>query len=241
MRILSFDTSTPNLYACLAEDQTIQIEQTIICNPLDRQFAASLIMPTLSTLLEKAHWQKKDIEAIAVGTGPGSFTGARIAVVTARTLCQALNLPLLGINRFQCYAFTERVRNFPSAMILEAGKKQYFCAHIHNDICDFDSASAMNTVHLSEDQLLNCVRDFKYVYMEKSATIARETSELIANNWHLMPDLINPAITQVQIASQTLQFYRQPTDLAKFNYKQIKPLYIQGASITIKSAKQSVN
>jgi hypothetical protein len=126
-------------------------------------------------------------------------------------------------------------------MILEAGKKQYFCAHIDGNICDFGSASTMTTFHLAEDKLFNCVKDFEDVYIEKSATIARENSGVIPTNWHFLPDLINPAITQAQLASQTLQSYEEAIDLAKFAYKQIKPLYIQGASITIKSAKQLVD
>ena len=96
MRILSFNTSTANLHACLLQGDSIAAKKTIVCSPEDRQFAASLIIPTIKDILSEANWHKSDLEAIIVGIGPGSFTGIRIAVVTARTLCQALNLPCLA-------------------------------------------------------------------------------------------------------------------------------------------------
>src|ERR1700722_16851606 len=113
MRTLSFDASTANLYVCLIDADNVLAEQILICNPDDRQFAASLIIPALADLYKQAGWRKADTELIVVGIGPGSFTGTRIAVVMARTLAQSLNFPLLGINRFECYAFNEQIKIFP--------------------------------------------------------------------------------------------------------------------------------
>ncbi len=48
-------------------------------------------------------WQ--DLSFLAVAIGPGSFTGTRLGVVTARTLAQQLNLPLIGISSFAAFAW----------------------------------------------------------------------------------------------------------------------------------------
>ena len=111
MRILSFDTSTANLYACLTEQEKIIAEQTLICDK-GPAICCFIYYAGLDQLFEKSDWHKARLEVIAVGIGPGSFTGTRVAVVTGRTLCQALNFPLLGINRFQCYAFKEQIGVF---------------------------------------------------------------------------------------------------------------------------------
>ncbi|HEY9648681.1 MAG TPA: tRNA (adenosine(37)-N6)-threonylcarbamoyltransferase complex dimerization subunit type 1 TsaB [Chroococcidiopsis sp.] len=51
-----------------------------------------------------------ELAFLAIATGPGSFTGTRIGVVTARTLAQQFNLPLFGISSLAAYAYGERSR-----------------------------------------------------------------------------------------------------------------------------------
>ncbi len=249
MRILSFNASTPNLHACLAEGSNIVAEQIIVCdsdnnktsakNTKSRQFAASLIIPAIADLLKKANWSKSSIEAIVVGIGPGSFTGIRIAVVTARTLAQALSLPLLGINEFECYAFREQIKEFPTAIALNAGKKQYYCAHIHsgssllNEIDNKVSKQHVNwhmTTHYgAEENFHSHLTDFKQVLM------LSETPSLNA------PGPVNQAANQAILAHNRLEQIAQSSEpLDKiFPYHLVKPLYIRNASITISSVEKA--
>jgi tRNA threonylcarbamoyl adenosine modification protein YeaZ len=229
MRILSFNTSTSNLYACLADGSTILAEKAIICNNEDRQFAASLIIPTLSGLLSEVGWNKSDLKAIVVGIGPGSFTGIRIAVVTARTLCQALNLPLLGINEFECYAFKEQIAEYPYAIAVDAGKNQYYCAHLNQGYPSSlpNLNPAINQVkwemtyhYLNEQDSHSHFADFKQVLKLPSQSANGTT---------------NQAIDQALIADFWLAEAEQlKQDLSEiFPYHIVKPLYIRNASITI--------
>ncbi len=232
MRILSFDTSTADLYACLVDGEHVLSEQIIISNPDQRQFAASSIIPTLASLLEQTGWQKDDIEVIVVGTGPGTFTGTRIAVVTARTLSQSLNLPLLGINRFECYAFNEQIKEFPSIIVLAAGKKQYFCSKSTRDATLLDFSWTMITNYFTEENLLSYLQDYKHIYIENEAASMLS----ISSQWRLLSDLPNPAIIQARLADQRLNILARPADCNDFSYQSVKPLYIRNASVTIKPA-----
>ena len=55
----------------------------------------------ISEALKKIKLNPNDLDAIAVGKGPGSYTGLRIGVAAAKGLCFALNIPLIGINSLQ--------------------------------------------------------------------------------------------------------------------------------------------
>ncbi len=55
---------------------------------------AQIVLPLIDELLQKHHLQLKDIKAIEVKTGPGSFTGIRVGVAIANTLGMILNIPL---------------------------------------------------------------------------------------------------------------------------------------------------
>lgn len=58
----------------------------------------------IESLLEEAGYAFKDLEAVAVSMGPGSYTGLRIGVSTAKGLCYALDLPLLAVNTLDAMA-----------------------------------------------------------------------------------------------------------------------------------------
>jgi len=65
----------------------------------------------LAEFLQPQRWA--NVRCIAVATGPGSFTGTRIGVVTARTLAQQLNLPLYGISSLEAIAHHTYQHQFP--------------------------------------------------------------------------------------------------------------------------------
>ncbi|HEY9791419.1 MAG TPA: tRNA (adenosine(37)-N6)-threonylcarbamoyltransferase complex dimerization subunit type 1 TsaB [Candidatus Obscuribacterales bacterium] len=102
MRTLSFDTSAGSLHVCLLEDRTVVHEQKL--DPgADRQQVASSLMPEVDKAFGEVGWPKRSLDLLVVGVGPGSFTGVRVAVVTARTLAQALQLPLIGVSLLETY------------------------------------------------------------------------------------------------------------------------------------------
>ncbi len=112
MRILSFDTSSSCLSVAIAENGLILAEANIDGNrdgesraKADRQESVSLLLPTIDKLTRDLGLKKQDYNAVVIGVGPGGFTGVRVAVVTGRTLAQALNLPLIGINSLETASY----------------------------------------------------------------------------------------------------------------------------------------
>lgn len=99
MAILAFDTAT---YMCSVAFK--KKEAWFEKNHLAPQAHMEKLLPSVSSCLKKAKLNKKDIEKIVVGLGPGSFTGVRIGVATARGLAQALGVPLVGVSTLDCLA-----------------------------------------------------------------------------------------------------------------------------------------
>jgi tRNA threonylcarbamoyladenosine biosynthesis protein TsaB len=89
-------------------------------------------------LLKEAAWRPADVQLICVTTGPGSFTGLRIGVVTAKTLSYAIGAPLVGLNTLAVLA--AGVPPSPARLwtILDAQRKELFAAcferHSINDV-----------------------------------------------------------------------------------------------------------
>jgi tRNA threonylcarbamoyladenosine biosynthesis protein TsaB len=101
MTILCCDTSTEYAVFALADRAGSVIASLAFAHERDlsRRFFASL-----DSLLGGAGIRFDTLSALAVGIGPGSFTGVRVAVSTMRTLAQVKKLPLVGFGTLECYA-----------------------------------------------------------------------------------------------------------------------------------------
>lgn len=99
MNILALDTSHGACSAAVVRDGEIfsAYEQR------SREHA-EVIMPMIAQVLDEASLGYEALGAIAVTTGPGSFTGVRVGVSTARGLALATSLPLIGVNSLEVMA-----------------------------------------------------------------------------------------------------------------------------------------
>lgn len=77
-------------------------------DPGQRPGHARRLMPLAAQLLERAGWDWSDIQRIVVGQGPGTFTGLRIGIATARALAQSLVIPLTGVSTLESLALGHR-------------------------------------------------------------------------------------------------------------------------------------
>lgn len=100
-RILAFDTSAAHCAAALLESDAVYGEALL---PMARGQAEAL-MPLLEDTLASRGRVWGDLDAIAVGVGPGNFTGIRIGVSAARGLALSLGIPAIGVSTFDLMAF----------------------------------------------------------------------------------------------------------------------------------------
>jgi len=93
MLVLGIDTATLVCSVALADSEKIIGEYSLNIKKTHSQ----RLMPLIADLIQDSHLDRESLEGIAVTSGPGSFTGIRIGVATARGLAQGLKLPLVGV------------------------------------------------------------------------------------------------------------------------------------------------
>ena len=97
--VLAFDTSGPHCAACLLlQDQVFLRQEDMAKGQAER------LMPLLEELLAEAGIGWPDLTLLAVGTGPGNFTGVRIAVAAARGLALGRGIPAIGVTTLEALA-----------------------------------------------------------------------------------------------------------------------------------------
>lgn len=99
-RLLAFDTSTSSLAVAVTLGGRVLAERNIYA---ERNHSAFLVT-AISECLAEAGLAKGELSGIAVGVGPGSYTGTRIAVTTAKTLAWSLKLPVYGVSSLAALA-----------------------------------------------------------------------------------------------------------------------------------------
>jgi len=99
--ILALDTATLVSSVALAAPDRLLAELTL----QTKKTHSERLMPHIEQLLALADADKADIGAVAVSIGPGSFTGLRIGLATAKALAYALRIPLVGVPTLAALAF----------------------------------------------------------------------------------------------------------------------------------------
>ncbi len=100
MRILAIETSGSVGSVAIWEDGATVREESFQRGLVH----GKALLPTIARLLEQAGWEKTSLGLIAVSQGPGSYTGVRVGVATAKALAYALGCPILGVSTMDALA-----------------------------------------------------------------------------------------------------------------------------------------
>ncbi len=93
MLVLALDTATAAVTVAVSEgERTLAVSTTV-----DARRHSELLAPAIAAVLAEAGVTPRDLAAVAVGVGPGPFTGLRVGLVTARTTAAALGVPVIGV------------------------------------------------------------------------------------------------------------------------------------------------
>lgn len=104
MRILAFDTATPATTVALCDGDGAPVQARDDPEPGTRPRHTTRLMSLIVEVLERSGCRWDGLDRIAVGVGPGTFTGLRIGVSTARALAQARGIQLTGVSTLESLA-----------------------------------------------------------------------------------------------------------------------------------------
>jgi tRNA threonylcarbamoyladenosine biosynthesis protein TsaB len=123
MIVVGIDTSTPQTSVAIGTEREVLASVSIAGRA--RQEA---VIPALQQLLAWSGVELRQVGGIAVGVGPGLFTGLRVGIETAKTLAQVLAVPIVGIVSLDVLAFSVRHTQRRIAAVIDARRGEVFAA-----------------------------------------------------------------------------------------------------------------
>lgn len=127
--ILAFDTATDACTLALGEDNRVLASKTVHAP----RGHLETLLPLIDQVLAEVSIKIQDVDYVASGSGPGSFTGIRIAVSTARGLAQAKDIPLVGISTLDILAYGLRAEDRFICPVIDAKRGQVYFSVYESD------------------------------------------------------------------------------------------------------------
>lgn len=116
--LLAIDTSTRYVGVALYNGAQVISEEVWT----SRDYHTVELAPAVAQMMERAGVGVAELRAIAVATGPGSFTGLRIGLALAKGICLARHLPLIGVPTLDIMAAAQPRKELPLAAAVRAGR-----------------------------------------------------------------------------------------------------------------------
>lgn len=220
MKILALETSTAKGGAAIIVDGQALAEETT-----DRQRSHSeLLHVFVRNVLEKTQLRLEDIDAFAVGQGPGSFTGLRVAGNAGKTFASAYNKPLVAVDTLTQIAAQVRERSRPVLVMLNAFKNMVYLG-----LFDLSGAEPKYL----KGPLAVPLKDIESVIGIISCTVA-------GDGWPLVPHFVPEHVRALWVREDVPQDLPTPSVLGViahswlaqgrvFDWRAFTPLYLRGS------------
>lgn len=200
MLLLSIDTSIRGCSVAVHSDAGLLAGYDLFTD----KSSSSMLTTLIQSSVEHSGYQLSDVDAIAVAKGPGSYTGLRVGVSTAKGLCYALEKPLIAVNTLQAMAL-QLSAFYPGHLLcpmIDARRMEVYAA-----VFDADNAFVQPTqaVILDDSSFQNLLNDHKVVFFGDGAA---KCKTLLGNHPHaIFPDKpVRPSAKTVgQLALGELQ------------------------------------
>ena len=216
MYILNIETATKNCSVSLAKNG-----ETILCKEIAEQgySHAEKLHVFIEEILKETTITVRDLKAVAVSKGPGSYTGLRIGVSTAKGLCYALGVPLISVDTLQVLAKQAlSVIDYDGGYIvpmIDARRMEVYSAVYDGNN---DRIADVRAEILTETSYVECPEPLYFVgdCQEKCQTVMK------GFNFHFLPKIIFPSANEMSSLSYAKFLKNEFEDVAYF-----EPFYLK--------------
>ncbi len=180
--ILSIDTATEAAYVVLGnEHEIISFREN-----KEQKTHASFVQPAINEILKENGMSLNDIDAVSVSNGPGSYTGLRVGLSSAKGIAYALNKPLILLNTLEIMAQSAILELKDEGLLycpmIDARRMEVFTA-IYN--ISLNNLFVPSAVILSEDSFKDILESNKVVFFgsgaEKSISVIKNSNASFLN------------------------------------------------------------
>ena len=165
MKILGIDTSSKRCTVCILEDNNVIIE----LHSDDEKTHSQTLMPLIDEMFKKTDLSLKDIDMLACCVGPGSFTGVRIGISTAKAFADVYNFKTFGVSSLEglAYNIKEEISLLHTSSAAKTGSspenskdcKDYTSQSISLIICSLIDAKNENVYYGLFDENYNKIEE----------------------------------------------------------------------------------
>ncbi|MBO5244741.1 MAG: tRNA (adenosine(37)-N6)-threonylcarbamoyltransferase complex dimerization subunit type 1 TsaB [Selenomonadales bacterium] len=223
MTILAIDTSTRVSSVALVEAGRVIAE----LNQDTRLTHSERLMPQIKQLLDMAEKKSRELSAIAVSIGPGSFTGLRIGMATAKTMAYALGIPIIGVPTLDALAWNCPLDGFCIVPMLDAQKGNVYTAQYRFE--DGKLVPEEGAVVRAYEEMVSLLKaGGKQCIVVGERQAIRDASLLTDNVRLAPPHLFAPRAASVALCAEVRLANGQIDDVM-----QLEPLYIRRAEAEV--------
>lgn len=216
--ILNIETATKNCSVSLAQNGT-----TVLCKEIAEQgySHAEKLHVFIEEILKETGISVTNLKAIAVSKGPGSYTGLRIGVSTAKGLCYALGIPLISVDTLQVLANKVSVENGLIVPMIDARRMEVYSAVFdvnHNKIMEVQAEILTEESYAEMSEEIYFIGDCQ----GKCKTV------LTKDNFHFLPEIVFPSANEMSSISFEKFSKNEFEDVAYFEPFYLKDFMIGG-------------
>ena len=216
--ILAIDTSSAWCSVALSlEGQAVQFRHEAVTAG-----ASQLLLPWIESLLSDAKSSLKDLDAIAIGIGPGAFTGVRLGIAAVQGLAVSQNIPVVPVCSLDAIAaqlFDTAAFKFPHhqrlMIAIDARMEEVYWASY--DIQDNHLPNRIGDIHLTKPEDLN----LEGVQLLAGSALKAYSKRLPQFTGAIDPDVSISALGILKCAQQSLQ------EGVHCEVRQLEPLYVR--------------
>ena len=173
MKILHIETSSKNCSVAISDGE----ELLCLCEEVSENYKQSESLHTfVEWALEGAEISLKDIEAVSLGKGPGSYTGLRIGAASAKGFCYGLKVPLIAVNSLETMKEPFLGQNYDVIIpLIDARRMEVYCA-----VFDGNSGEMLTETEakILDEQSFKEVEGKKILFVGDGAKKAKEILQI---------------------------------------------------------------